>query len=95
MSESISPVKKIDRERLASNLTYLVERTNDFGIEKLSTIWFELFDVIESCRLFSSDEKIFEVQIKFFSKIEFFAFFCFRNLKQIFVRLFSFHPLII
>ncbi|CAF0758690.1 unnamed protein product [Rotaria sordida] len=54
------PSKKIDRERLMTNLTYLVEHTNNFGVEKLSTIWFELFDVIESCRSLSSDELIFE-----------------------------------
>ncbi|CAF4671707.1 unnamed protein product [Rotaria sp. Silwood1] len=54
------PLKKIDTERLVSNLTYLVEHTNNFGVEKLSTIWFELFDIIESCRSLSSDELIFE-----------------------------------
>ncbi|UJR16075.1 hypothetical protein I4U23_002988 [Adineta vaga] len=54
------PCRKLDSARLASNLKYLVEHTNDIGIEKLSNIWFELFDLIESCRVLSSDELIFE-----------------------------------
>ncbi len=53
--------RKIDVERLASNLNYLVEHTNDFPIEKLSIIWFELFDLIESCRSLTSEESIFQV----------------------------------
>ncbi|CAF3889143.1 unnamed protein product [Rotaria sp. Silwood2] len=54
------PLKTIDTERLVANLTYLVEHTNNFGVEKLSIIWFELFDIIESCRSLTSDELIFE-----------------------------------
>ena len=56
------PARKIDAERLASNLARLVEQTDGFGVEKLSTIWFELFDLIESCRSLASDELIFEVR---------------------------------
>lgn len=54
-------MRKIDTERLASNLNYLVEHTTNYGIEKLSQIWFELFDIIESCRSLSTEELIFEV----------------------------------
>ena len=51
----------MDSARLQSNLNYVVEHTDNFGVEKLSNIWFEIFDLIESCRLLPSDELIFEV----------------------------------
>ncbi|CAF4447110.1 unnamed protein product, partial [Adineta steineri] len=54
------PPRKINIERLTSNLMYLVEHTNNYGVEKLSTLWFELFDIIESCRSLLSEESIFE-----------------------------------
>ncbi|CAF4457951.1 unnamed protein product [Rotaria socialis] len=52
--------KQVDIERLESNLNYLVEHTNNYAVEKLSQVWFELFDIIESCRSLPSDELIFE-----------------------------------
>ena len=55
------PAQKIYAERLSTNLNRLVEKTKDFGVEKLSSLWFELFDLIESSRSLPSEELIFEV----------------------------------
>lgn len=55
-------MKTIDPERLAANLNLLVERTENFHVEKLSVVWFELFDFIETCRSLSAEEIIFEVR---------------------------------
>jgi len=54
-------VKRIDVERLEKILQNVVEKTDSYPIEKLSIIWFELYDLIESCRVLDSDELIFEV----------------------------------
>jgi hypothetical protein len=55
--------RRINGERLTSNLNCLIELTANFGVEQLSTLWFELFDLIESCRLLPTDEYIFEVRV--------------------------------
>ena len=59
--DEVIPTRKIDSERLASYLKSLVERTENYPLEKLNSIWFDLFDLIESCRLLPTEELIFEV----------------------------------
>lgn len=56
------PLRKIDPDRLVSTLNRLVEITKDFGVEKLSLLWFELFDLIESSRSLPTEDMIFEVK---------------------------------
>ncbi|CAF0916368.1 unnamed protein product, partial [Didymodactylos carnosus] len=43
-------IRKILHEPLSLNLNYLVSHTNGFGIERLSSIWFDVYDYIESFR---------------------------------------------
>ena len=61
IEQTIIPTRKIDNDRLETYLKSLVQRTDNFPIEKLNSIWFDLFDLIESCRSLTTEELIFEV----------------------------------
>jgi len=63
------PTRKIDAERLTSTLSRLVEKTKGFGVEHLSSLWFELFDLIDSIRSFPTEDLIFEQLENFLQSI--------------------------